>query len=152
YTRSHDLTGYFRYALTCEEGARLKFGSLNESQNEIAIGPGQAVPVLAIDVCLAEGTKAGQYSLDLIAGELVDYASGRSITPALASATLTVLEDVAPDQGCSPGGCFYNAPASSEVTGRYTLVGANGAPGSEVVVPFLIGANAEVQGYWFSVD
>src|SRR5262249_33961769 len=32
------------------------------------------------------------------------------------------------------------------------LAGANGLPGSEVVVPFYIGANVEVGGYNFSVD
>lgn len=149
-----DLTGTLGggFLAACMEGNVIELGFLGSFTDDRSIPPGEDHPVLELGVCLAKGARAGQYSLAVIDGELVDDASGRSIPAAPGEGTLTVLEDLAPGKGCEPSvGCNRDAPPQN-ITSSYTLVATTGLAGSEVVVPFLMGANYQIQGYMFSVD
>ncbi len=122
--------------------------SFTEPSGEWWIPADQGVAVLEITACLKKGTSAGVYPLALEAGELVDAASGRAIQPALGSATLVVLADVDPASPCASD----PPPPPPEVNLAYQLEDATAPPGGTAAVPFIIRADAEVQGYAFSVD
>lgn len=121
------------------------------------LSPGTDVDVLEIQVCLLNGAPAGTYPLTLAAGELVEVDSGRAVLPLLVSGELTVLEDLTPDAGCPPGSNCIGPPVVrpdlvGELNAKFEIAGVTAAPGATVSLPFLISANAEVQGYSFSVD
>jgi hypothetical protein len=124
------------------------------------LAPGQDVAVAELPVCLKDGTVAGEYPLTLEVGELVDGDSGRSVSPALVSGTLTVLADVAEGAGCTDTGsgtepfeCPPPTPGRAEdVEARFSLGGGSAPPGGTVALPFKILANADAQGYSVSLD
>jgi hypothetical protein len=108
------------------------------------IPPGQDVPVLEIDVCIAEGTPAGEYPLALEAGELTEAVTGRAIYPVLEGGTLTVLEDA----GSAP--CEPNPPPPPAVI--FKLADRAAPPGGSATVPFSIQSTLPSQGFSFSID
>ena len=109
-----------------------------------------------IPACLKEGTPAGEYSLTLTEGELVDLPSGRAIHPELLGGKLTVLSPVQLgavcrlDQGSRPP--EVSKPFPNAVNAQFKLTGAQASPGSEVVIPLLVRADEEIQGFEFVVD
>lgn len=159
----NDLTGAFDggFNTVSLEGGTVKFGMLVTLVGMASIPPGEGAEAFEITLCLQDGTPAGDYPLVLTSGELVDHATGKAIVPELLSGTLTVLEEVAEGAGCSgPGGpgpidCQDPLPVPDplpDINAMYKIQGARAAPGSQVMLPFSIFADAEVQGYSLSVD
>jgi hypothetical protein len=108
---------------------------------------GGDVPVVDIQVCLAPGTPAGQYSLVLEEGELIDAESARAIYPTLQGGTLTVLSNV------ESSDCIVNPPPPPPPPDVvFKLADAFGAPGGSATVPFRIWSTLPSQGFAFSVD
>ena len=135
-------------------GNELRFGFLASitADPSAVIPPGENLAVLQIEVCLTEGTTAGEYPLTLVSGELVDADSARRIDPATRSATLTVQSDLDPGVGCRfvP---LDNPPVNPEDVDALFKVGSgSGSRGATVDVPLILGSNAVIQGFSFSVD
>jgi hypothetical protein len=118
----------------------------------VPIPAGQDIPVAQIRVCLDQGTKAGDYSLVLEEGELVDVASGRRIVPRLESGTLTVLSDLAPGKGCPKLAAKPCEVPPEEVSAQFQIEGGVGTPGGSVSLPLIFRTNSFVSGFSFSVD
>jgi hypothetical protein len=97
---SGTLDGGFLMAQSREESLRL--GYLAAFVDEVNVPPGEDVAVLEVSgVCLDPGTPAGEYTLTVEAGELVDSETSKPVIPAvLGTATLTVAEDLEPGAGC----------------------------------------------------
>jgi len=112
-----------------------------------SITAGSSIPVVEITLCLAGGLSAGDYPLELEAGELVDYATARAIAPALGSSTLTVATAVTGQAECNPP-----PPEPIPVNAAFKLQDAIAPPGGEVTIPFVMRADAPIQGYTFAVD
>jgi hypothetical protein len=163
HTEGVDLTGTLDVgfnAVSLNDGT-VKFGMLSTLTGMASIPAGENTPAFEITLCLQDGVPAGDYPLVLTSGELVDQATGKAIPPELLSGTLTVLEEVAEGAGCSgPGGpgpidCQDPPPVPDplpDINAMYKIQGARAAPGSQVMLPFSIFADAEVQGYSLSVD
>jgi hypothetical protein len=140
----------------------IDFGFLASLTRPDFVAPAGGVDLLQFEVCLREGTLAGEYPLALEAGELVHYdmdggsqRSGRAIRPALSSGTLRVLSDLAPGSGCSNPDLL--CPPIQEVrppqlTAVFELGEGAAAPGGVVSVPFFIESNADTAGFSISVD
>ncbi|MCZ6792301.1 MAG: hypothetical protein O7J95_01655 [Planctomycetota bacterium] len=147
--RPEDLSGTFDTGLRLAgfDGQTLKFGFLSSLVHQLWIPAGRAVPVLELSICLEEGTAAGDYSLVLAEGELVDYQSGRAVRSALRSGVLTVLSEVTVATDCSEP----PPPPPPDVNVRWTLRDVLAPPGA-ISVPFIMRADAGIQAYSFSVD
>lgn len=124
---------------------RIDLAFLLEYRNKQGIPAGQDVPVMDIAFCLKAGTPAGSYPLVVESAELVDFASGRSISPALDDGTITVLSEIPFVECVFPGD-------EPPVNATFKLDGASGAPGMRITVPFTVRANRESQGFSYSID
>ncbi len=128
-----------------------------------------AAALFEIYVCLPEGTAAGSYPLTVDA-ELVDHQSGRAIRTS-GSGDLSVGDDVNAGAECPfpavdpdpdpdppspppnhvPGGPPIG-PENRATSIQFTLADAAAAPGSPVVVPFVVHSNGSINGYAMSAD
>ncbi len=95
-----DLSGSFasgfQYAAFNDDGLRVSFlASISEPRS---IPGGSAEPVLTLDICLAGGTAAGDYAIELADAALVDDVTSRRIPARTDGGTLTVPADIA--DGC----------------------------------------------------
>ena len=130
-----------------EPGSRIEFAIVNAFGFPDWIPPGESVPVVEIPVCLREGTLAGDYAMTPEGVEFADGESGRAITPALASGTLTVLADVEEGAVCSDPPL---PPAAINIL--FELEETSASPGRPVSVPFNVMADRPSQGLAFSLD
>jgi hypothetical protein len=145
------------FSTACFDGDVLRVAFLPTTTRCRFLPPGDAVPVLEISLCLAEGMAAGSYPLALLEGELVDGASGRAIHPALEGGDLALASDLAAGKGCAPAACRVEGAGGGviepeEITARFELGGAAAPAGSAVTVPFLVSASEDIQGFSFSID
>jgi hypothetical protein len=135
------------------DGSILRFGYLSTLIEMDSIPSGQDVAAVSIQVCLQEGTAAGQYPLVFEFGELIDFASGRAIEPRLVSGTLTVLESLGSGTGCTPPETCTPSPVQPEsLDAEFRLAQASAVKGGTVAVPFSVESNGSVTGYSFSID
>ncbi|MBI4604171.1 MAG: hypothetical protein HY721_19610 [Planctomycetes bacterium] len=131
------------------DGDRLRFAvSSGLVMRPTSIPPGPLEPVVEIELCLAKGTRAGDYEAVLESGELVEVDTGRSVRPALGSGVLSVLSDVAASERCDEP----DEPPPPPINAEYELVGGTAPPGGVADVVFQIRADQEVQGYSYSFD
>ncbi len=146
-----DLSNTFLhgYIGTKIEESKVTFGYMASISAVSLIPAGEDQLALEIEVCLREGTPAGEYPLNLSLGELVDYESGRAIYPELVGGTLTVLNDVASNECIIEERPPFAAP---EFDVAFALGTGDAAPGEEVTIPFFIKTAGPTQGYTFSVD
>jgi hypothetical protein len=147
-----DLTGTHDggFAGASLDGDVVRFGFLTTLTKSVNIPAGSREAV-ELTLCLSEGAPAGDYPLELLSGELVDWESGRAIAPALESGTLSVTTDVIDSVDCNPPPappCGGTPPV--DIT--FKMADVSCPPGGEVAVPFLIHADAAIQAYSFSVD
>jgi hypothetical protein len=82
-------------------GGKLRIGFLASFTKGFAIPPVVSRKVLEVEVCLAEGSASGSYSLNVESGELVDAATGRSVPARLEDATLVLAGGVPAGSGCA---------------------------------------------------
>ena len=146
-------------ALGRVDGGRLHFGLTTRLDDYQGVLPGDDVQVIALQVCLKDGTPTGQYSLTMESGEFSRARSvdtpeedwdqfGRSVLPSLVDGTLTILSDVEENGTCRVrplGERFGDLDASFE------LIGDIAPPGEVARVPLVIHADHECQGFGFDI-
>lgn len=133
------------------EGGALRFQLIPSMTNARPLPANANVtPILEMAVCVKDGTAAGDYALSLSGGELADDASGRAILVPEDAAVLTVSSDVGPGEACTSAPPL--PPAPQELNTTFRLDSADVNVGGEVSVPFVIEADAEIQGFAFSID
>jgi hypothetical protein len=126
----------------------LRFGALLDIGGEppFSAPAGEDLVAFTLEVCIKPGTPAGDYPLTLSAGELVDEATGRAISPTLVGGTLTVLSEILdPD-------CSVAPPPPVPVDVMFSLRDATGSPGGEMEVPFFLEASLEPGAFNFCID
>ena len=131
-------------------GGHVRFGWIGSLTSSAPLAPGADVAVMSFVVCLSEETEAGSYGLDLVAGELVDNASRRSISTSLLDGVLELAADLADDVGCSPPGEQPERP--DQIEARIALADGVANVGGSVEIPYTIENNADTQGFSFSID
>ena len=165
YHRGVDLTGSredegTRAPVRLREG-RLEFGYVRDlGAGYDWLDGGMDIQVLELTACLAAGTKAGTYAFTLEDPEITDARTGRAILPPERTGTITVIRDVGRGAACPIGALSEPAarhqsqhpPPPDTINLQYELVGGPAVPGNEITMPFYIRADADVQGYTFSVD
>lgn len=152
-----DLSGTFDVGVESAhfEGGAIDAGFLTSIVRPAPLVASEEEEVLEIGACLAPGLAAGEYPLELEIGELVEFSSGRSISPALASGVLLVEADVSPGADCdassggSPGDPDPGEVPDPDVMFKLPdITVANTDP----IVPLVVESNAGVQGFSFSID
>ena len=140
-------------ALTNETTGHLKIGFLPNFTGGLAIPVREHQLALKVQVCLEPGTPAGDYPITLIAGEMAEHRTGRRIAPATTSGTLTVLEDVSGPE-CVLDPSDVHSPNLEPLEIAFELGDSSGAPGNDVLVPFLVSMSDHAcgDGVRFSVD
>jgi hypothetical protein len=135
---------------------RLAFGFVSDLEGASVISAGDGVEVIELSACLVPGTPAGEYPLNLDAGELADAETGRAVRPILVSGTMTVLDDVLPGAPCrlvaGTEPVRWRQPLPADINARFELDGVIARPGGTTTMPFRMRADEEIQGFSFSVD
>jgi hypothetical protein len=148
-----DLTGTmsdrFLAVLYGDDVLRIAFIPSITYNESLPILAGQGIEVALLGVCLAPGALAGEYPLVVESAELADWESGRAVHPALESGTLTVLNDVEASAECDDG---LPPPPPESINVEYRLGAASASRGGTATMPFIVRADAGVQGYMVSVD
>jgi hypothetical protein len=137
-------------------GASVKRGSvafafLPALVEDVRIPPGTDVPLLELTFCLPPGALAGEYALDLEAGELIDAATSRAIRPVLEGGTVTVLADVVGPGPCA-GEPTGEPPAPEDVHVEFRVGSTEAGEDRRAQVPFVLRADVPVGAYSFSLD
>jgi dockerin type I repeat protein len=127
------------------------FAFLAALVEDVRIPPGTEVPLLELTFCLPPGARAGEYSLDLEAGELIDAATSQAIRPVLEGGTLTVLADVVGPGPCA-GEPTGEPPAPGDVHVEFRVGSAEAGEDRQAQVPFVLRADVPVGAYSFSLD
>jgi hypothetical protein len=130
----------------------VRFAFLPAIGEDVRIPPGTDVPLLELTFCLPPGAPAGEYSLDLEAGELIDAATSRAIRPVLEGGTVTVLEDVVGPGPCAGEPPTEEPPLPEDVHVEFRVGSAEAGEDRQAQVPFVLRADVPVGAYSFSLD
>ncbi|MBI4586920.1 MAG: hypothetical protein HY717_23150 [Planctomycetes bacterium] len=137
-----DFTGLADYLSVYGKGQTLSFGVLSTIGHPKWIEPVADLKVLEFPVCLKPGTEAGTYPLTLEYGELVYVDTLQAVRPRLASAAITVLEEVT-GSGCVP---------TPRTNVKFSLADGSAAPGGTVDLPLSVETDRGAQGIIFSLE
>ncbi len=131
------------------KGSELRFSYLSSLGAQVFGPDGEEQFVLEIELCLREGTPAGEYPLEMIVGEIADYETGRAVVPELIGGTLTVVNDVGSEECAIEPKLPFEKP---DFDVEFALGSGEAAPGESVVIPFTIETTGLTQGFSFSID
>jgi hypothetical protein len=144
-TREDNPSGHMSFATLLDSGA-VRVEAYKKYDNDSPLAAGAGVPVVRVTVCLREGVGAGDYPITIQSAELVDFASNRSIYPALEAGSLTVASPVT--TGLTDCLSTPNPP----VHAVFQIGSTKGKRGSQVTVPIVARAEIDIVGYILSLD
>ena len=109
----------------------------------------EIVPVLRLELCLADGTVAGDYTALIEDAELIDDATGSAIPVPDEAAIVSVLADLTVP-GCRPP--EPPPPPPPTLNTEFRLESVSTIPGGKARVPMIVKADGDIQGFAFSLD
>jgi hypothetical protein len=148
--RNGDTTSFVAAATmhTHFAGDRLSFAVFGGLDEPLELEPGPLRVVLEFSVCLAAGTQAGTYAVTVENAELVEAGMSRSIRTAAAGGVLAVAADVSANEDCEEP----ETPPPPPIDAVFALDEGAALPGGTLPITFRIRADAEVQGFAYSLD